>query len=194
MNRHGRSLSLPKRVTSTSRTCAWPTLAACALAPLLVPVAGCGSQATVPKELGEARSAYSVAAQGPAATYDPADLQVARKSLDRAEEWYRVDAKASESKTQAYLATRRAQTADAQGKAALAMAQGAQAQRALLHIQSQALAAQQAELDRVRGELTEEQASRNAAEQRAMAVLERQGRVRDTSAGKVVVLPGAVLF
>ncbi len=158
-------------------------------------VTGCAStQAAAPRELVDARTAYNSAASGPAATYDPADLHVAKKSLDRAEQWYREDPKATESRTQAYLATRRAQTADAQGQAALALARTQQAERALVRAQSQQLNALNAELGRTRGQLSEAQRTRMALEGRAMAVLEKQGGVRETAAGKVITLPGAVLF
>jgi outer membrane protein OmpA-like peptidoglycan-associated protein len=158
-------------------------------------VMGCAtSQAAAPRELVDARAAYNRAASGPAATYDPSDLHVAKKSLERAEQWYREDSKAAESRTQAYLAMRRAQTADAQGHAALALARTQQAERALVRAQGQKLNALNAELDRTRGQLSEAQRSRMALEGRAMAVLEKQGGVRETPGGKVITLPGAVLF
>jgi outer membrane protein OmpA-like peptidoglycan-associated protein len=155
---------------------------------------GCGStKVAAPKELIDARAAYASAASGPAAQYNPSDLHVAKTSLDRAEQWYAQDPGAPETRTQSYLALRRAQIASAQGQTGLAIAQRDQAERALIQAQAQALAQTRADLDQARAQLAESQRNGSAADERAMAVLERQGAHKEAR-GEVITLPGALLF
>jgi len=156
---------------------------------------GCGStQTAAPRELVDARAAYNRAASGPAAQFDPADLHVAKSSLDRAEQWFAQDSTAPETRTQAYLAQRRAQTAESNGQISLANAQRAQAESTLVKAQALALADARSELDRTKAQLAESQKNGSAADQRAMALLERQGQVKNEARGKVITLPGSLLF
>jgi outer membrane protein OmpA-like peptidoglycan-associated protein len=156
---------------------------------------GCGStKAAAPKELVDARAAYNSAASGPAAQYNPSDLHVAKTSLDRAEQWYAQDPAAPETRTQSYLALRRAQIAAAQGQTGLAVAQRDQAERALVQAQAQALAQTRADLDQARAQLAESQRNGSAADERAMAVLERQAGAHKEARGEVITLPGSLLF
>jgi outer membrane protein OmpA-like peptidoglycan-associated protein len=156
---------------------------------------GCGStKVAAPKELVDARAAYNSAANGPAAQYNPSDLHVAKTSLDRAEQWYAQDAAAPETRTQSYLALRRAQIAAAQGETGLAVAQRDQAERALVAAQAQALAQTRADLDQARAQLAESQRNGSAADERAMAVLERQAGAHKETRGEVITLPGTLLF
>jgi outer membrane protein OmpA-like peptidoglycan-associated protein len=156
---------------------------------------GCGStKAATPKELVDARAAYNRAASGPAAQFDPSDLHVAKTSLDRAEQWYAQDATAPETRTQSYLALRRAQIASAHGETGLAIAQRDQAQRALVQAQAQALAQTRSDLDQARAQLAESQRNGSAADERAMAALERQGGAHREARGEVITLPGTLLF
>jgi outer membrane protein OmpA-like peptidoglycan-associated protein len=156
---------------------------------------GCGStKVAAPKELVDARAAYNAAANGPAAQYNPSDLHVAKTSLDRAEQWYAQDPGAPETATQSYLALRRSQIAAAQGQAGLAIAQRDQAERALVQAQAQALAQTRADLDQARAQLAESQRNGSAADERAMAVLERQAGAHREARGEVITLPGTLLF
>jgi outer membrane protein OmpA-like peptidoglycan-associated protein len=156
---------------------------------------GCGStKAATPRELVDARAAYNAAASGPAAQYDPSDLHVARTSLERAEQWYAQDPTAPETRTQAYLALRRSQIADAHGQTGLAVAQRDEAERALVQAQAQALAQTRAELDQARAQLAESQRNGSAADERAMAVLEKQAGAHREARGEVITLPGTLLF
>ncbi len=156
---------------------------------------GCGStKAAAPQELVDARAAYNRAASGPAAQYNPSDLHVAKTSLDRAEQWYAQDPGAPETRTQSYLALRRAQIASAQGETGLAIAQRDQAERALVQAQAQALAQTRADLDQARAQLAESQRNGSAADERAMAVLERQAGAHREARGEVITLPGSLLF
>lgn len=156
---------------------------------------GCGSmKSAAPRELVDARAAYSTAASGPAAQYDPTDLRVAKTSLDRAEQWAAQDPTAPETKTQSYLALRRAQIAETHGETGMAIAQRDQAQRALVQAQAQALAQTRAELDQAKAQLAESQRNGSAADERAMAVLERQAGAHREARGEVITLPGTLLF
>ena len=156
---------------------------------------GCGStKAAAPQELVDARAAYNRAASGPASQYNPSDLHVAKTSLDRAEQWYAQDPGAPETRTQSYLALRRAQIASAQGETGLAIAQRDQAERALVQAQAQALAQTRADLDQARAQLAESQRNGSAADERAMAVLERQAGAHREARGEVITLPGSLLF
>jgi outer membrane protein OmpA-like peptidoglycan-associated protein len=156
---------------------------------------GCGStKVAAPQELVDARAAYNRAASGPAAQYNPSDLHVAKTSLDRAEQWYAQDPGAPETRTQSYLALRRAQIASAQGETGLAIAQRDQAERTLIQAQAQALAQTRADLDQARAQLAESQRNGSAADERAMAVLERQAGAHREARGEVITLPGSLLF
>jgi outer membrane protein OmpA-like peptidoglycan-associated protein len=156
---------------------------------------GCGStKAAAPRELVDARAAYNTAASGPAAQFDPTDLRVAKTSLDRAEQWASQDPTAPETKTQSYLALRRAQIAQTHGETGMAVAQRDQAQRALVQAQAQALAQTRADLDQTKAQLAEAQRNGTAADERAMAVLERQAGAHREARGEVITLPGTLLF
>jgi outer membrane protein OmpA-like peptidoglycan-associated protein len=156
---------------------------------------GCGStKAAAPRELIDARAAYNSAASGPAAQYTPTDLHVAKTSLDRAEQWNAQDPSAPETRTQAYLALRRSQIAAAHGATGLAIAQNDQAEKALIVAQAQALAQSRAQLDQAMAQLGEAQRNGSAADERAMAVLERQAGAHRDARGEVITLPGSLLF
>ena len=57
---------------------------------LLTAAVGCGSTLP-PKELVDARAAYQTASKGPAAQQSPAELHVAKQSLDQAERSFSDD-------------------------------------------------------------------------------------------------------
>ncbi|WP_433937818.1 OmpA family protein [Sorangium cellulosum] len=99
-------LSLPAR-----------SLALCAA---LYAASGC-SAAMPPKELVEARTSYKRAAQGPAASLAPAQLDTAKQALSRAEGAFNEDPEAQQTRDLAYIADRKAREAEA--AAALEQAQ-----------------------------------------------------------------------
>ena len=101
---------------------------------------------------------------------------------------------APETRTQAYLALRCAQIASAHGETGQAVAQRDQAQRALVQAQAQALAQSRAQLDQWQAQLDESQRNGSAADERAMAVLERQAGAHKEARGEVITLPGTLLF
>src|SRR5690606_16314049 len=82
-------------------------------------VAGCGSTLP-PKELVEARAAYQAASKGPAAQQSPAELHVAKQSLDQAERSFNDDGDSPQTKDYAYIAIRKAQLAEASARALIA--------------------------------------------------------------------------
>jgi outer membrane protein OmpA-like peptidoglycan-associated protein len=75
--------------------------------------AGCTTMA--PKELVNARSAYQLASQGPAAQLAPADLHKAQQALDLAEQSFKKDSDSYKTKDLAYVAQRKAELAGAIG-------------------------------------------------------------------------------
>ncbi len=79
----------------------------------------CG--ATIPpKELSDARSQYTMTAQGPAAAETPAQVHEAKKALDVAENSFAEEGDKPVTKDKAYVALRKAQLADAQARLQLA--------------------------------------------------------------------------
>jgi outer membrane protein OmpA-like peptidoglycan-associated protein len=171
---------------------------------------GCG-RAAVPPELASARTAYSRAAEGPAATLDPTALHNAKQSLDLAENAYKEDDDLEATRDLAYAAERSAETAEARARALQAAtetqqivahtqaAKAAQSQMTAAELaranqqlatQSQAMQAQQTALQ------TETQ-QREAAEKRAQeanAELAKLASVKQETRGMVITLSGAVLF
>ena len=69
----------------------------------LMLLVGCGSNLP-PKELVDARAAYQAAAKGPAAQQSPAELHVAKQSLDQAERSFNDDGDSATTKDFAYVA------------------------------------------------------------------------------------------
>src|SRR4051812_45560188 len=80
-------------------------------------LAACGASAP-PKELVDARAAYARAEGGPAAQLVPAELHVARESLDVAEHAFHDNPDRPDTDDVAFVALRKAQRADALGRAA----------------------------------------------------------------------------
>ncbi len=74
---------------------------------------GCTTMA--PNELVNARSAYKLASQGPAAQLAPADLHKAQQALDMAEQSFKNDSDLYKTKDLAYVAQRKAELAEALG-------------------------------------------------------------------------------
>ena len=79
----------------------------------------CGAH-LAPKELVDARTAYDRAAASNAPKLVPAELHVARESLDLAERKFADDPDSQDTIDSAYIAMRKAQRAEALGNAAAA--------------------------------------------------------------------------
>ena len=166
--------------------------------------AGC-STTMPPSELVTARSNYARASQGPATRLAPADLDNAKKSLDRAEAAFKEDGDTAETKDIAYAAARTAELAEsrARGMEANALKERAlAAQKANEANQAQLTSA---ELVKTKGQLAtqgqalatekerREEAERRAAQ--AAADLAKFASVKqDPVRGMVITLSGAVLF
>ena len=73
----------------------------------------CGAT-PAPKELVEARAAYNRAASGPANSVNPAQVHVAKESLDIAERSFADDPSSPETRDRAYIALCKSQLAEAQ--------------------------------------------------------------------------------
>src|SRR5688572_3775723 len=77
-------------------------------------VGGCAG--APPSNLVDARAAYQRASEGPAAKLAPAQLHVARTSLDLAEKTYDVEGDSANARDRAYVALRKAELAEVQAR------------------------------------------------------------------------------
>lgn len=157
---------------------------------------GCGATLP-PKELVDARAAYQTAAKGPAAQQSPAELHVAKQSLDQAERSFNDEGDAPQTKDFSYVAIRKAQLADASARAALAVKEKEALEREAQNVQADQLHKTRGELAKTQDQLTKEKAAREKAEReaaQAMADLKRIADVKNESRGMVITLSGSVLF
>ena len=175
------------------------TLAIVSLA-LLV---GCGSTLP-PKELVDARAAYQSASKGPAGQQSPAELHVAKQSLDQAERSFADDGDSPTTKDYSYVAIRKSELAAASARAALAIKEREAAEREAQNVQASQLSdarsqltSTKSNLEKTQDQLAREKAAREAAEKAAalaMADLNRLAAVKQESRGMVITLSGGVLF
>ena len=180
-------------------------------------LAACGAHRP-PQELIEARAAYDHAAQSNAQALVPAELHVARTSLDEAEHAFSDDESSQKTKDLAYIATRKAQRAEALGNAAKYRGDAATAEANVGKTQEQIIAAQQNKLSGAQEQLSAQQgviakkdsdlkaqtaateaerAARLEAEKKAndaMDALSKSLAVKSESRGTVITLSGGVLF
>jgi outer membrane protein OmpA-like peptidoglycan-associated protein len=164
---------------------------------------GCGSTLP-PKELVDARAAYQSAAKGPAAQQSPAELHVAKQSLDQAERSFNDDGDTPQTKDFAYIAIRKSQLAEASARAAIAQKDREAAEREAQNLTGEQLRKAQTELastkgnlEKTAGELERERIARAEADKKlaqAMADLQKIAAVKQESRGMVITLSGSVLF
>jgi len=164
-----------------------------------------------PRELVDARAAYAHAEQSPAQKLVPAELHVARESLDTAERTFKDDPKSRDAVDNAYIALRKAQRAEALGNAAAAADNKTQAERDVGKTQEQLLTKADAKLKNTEGALAQEReslaqqkaateserAARLAAEKKAqdaMDALSKNLAVKADPRGTVITLSGGVVF
>ncbi|CAN5124166.1 hypothetical protein BH11MYX1_BH11MYX1_49620 [soil metagenome] len=164
-----------------------------------------------PPELVDARAAYDHAAQGNAAKLVPADLHVAKESLDAAEHKFSDDPDSQDTVDTAYVAMRKAQRAEALGNAAAAANLAHNAHREEFKTQKEIIEAQQGQLKNTQGDLAKtqgdlakqremtesERTARVAAEKKAqdaMDALSKSLAVKADTRGTVITLSGGVLF
>lgn len=169
----------------------------------LVMLVGCGSTLP-PKELVDARASYQSASKGPAAQQSPAELHVAKQSLDVAERSFADDGDSPTTKDFSYIAIRKAQLADASARAALALKEKEAAEREAQNVQASQLhdarnqlSSTKSNLEKTQDQLAREKAAREEAEKKAalaMADLQRLASVKQESRGMVITLSGGVLF
>jgi len=164
-------------------------------------VVGCGSNLP-PKELVDARAAYQSASKGPAAQQSPAELHVAKQSLDVAERAFSDDGDSPVTKDFSYIAIRKAQLADASARAGLAIKEREAADREAQAVQASQLSdarnqltSTKSNLEKTQEQLAREKAAREAAEKAAalaLADLNRLAAVKQESRGMVITLSGGV--
>lgn len=168
--------------------------------------------AAPPRELIDARAAYAHAAeQSPASKLVPAELHVARESLDVAEGSFKDSPKSQDAIDNAYIALRKAQRAEALGNAAAAASAQDSAEKDVGKTQEQLLTNADAKLKKTEGQLAQERealakqkeateserAARLDAEkqaQDAMDALAKSLAVKSDPRGTVITLSGGVLF
>jgi outer membrane protein OmpA-like peptidoglycan-associated protein len=164
-----------------------------------------------PKELVEARTAYSRAQSGNANQVNPAQVHVAKEALDQAEHSFADDPDAPETRDRSYIALRKAQLAEAQAGMMTAEANRDQAQKDLQATQIAMGKKTQSELNAARTQLSSaaqhqqmtdeqlkaEKAAREEAEKRAREALDnlaKMAQVKQEPRGMVITLSGQVLF
>jgi outer membrane protein OmpA-like peptidoglycan-associated protein len=164
---------------------------------------GCGATLP-PKELVDARAAYQSAAKGPASQQSPAELHVAKQSLDQAERVFNDEGDSPQTKDFAYIAIRKSQLAEASARAAIAQKDREAAEREAQNLTGEQLRKAQSELASTKGhlektasELEREKVARAEADKKlaqAMADLQKIAAVKQESRGMVITLSGSVLF
>jgi outer membrane protein OmpA-like peptidoglycan-associated protein len=164
-----------------------------------------------PKELVDARAAYDHASTSNAPKLVPAELHVARESLDLAERKFADDPDSQDAIDSAYIAMRKAQRAEALGNAAaasnsraLAEHEQTRAQQAIIESQQGKLQNTESQLAKERDSLAkqiqmtdEERQKRINAEKKAqdaMDALSKSLAVKADTRGTVITLSGGVLF
>jgi outer membrane protein OmpA-like peptidoglycan-associated protein len=161
---------------------------------------GCASTPP-PRELLDARAAYTRAESGPASQLKPDSLHEAKVALDKAEHAYANDPKDPRTRDVAYIAERRAELAEVQGREARLAQDKGRAERELASLtQSQLsnareqLASAAERVNQTEQQLVTERAARDAAEQRMRDAMSKLGDVKQDARGVVITIPGSVLF
>jgi len=177
---------------------------------LALPLSACAAH-MAPKELVDARAAYDRASQSKAPTLVPAELHVAKESLDVAERKFSDDPDSQDVIDDAYIAMRKAQRAEALGNAAAATDSKAMAERDRTKTQEAIIDNQQGQLQHAQTTLAkthdalekqkemtaqERQARLNAEKKAsdAMDALSKSLAVKADTRGTVITLSGGVVF
>ena len=177
---------------------------------LLTPVLGmlslwsCAGAPVAPRELVDARAAYSVASSGAASRLALVDLHAAREDLDRAETSFRDDPTSEATVDLAYIAERHAQTAAARGdtmqsdhdRELRATETAQRTTQQLAQTRTELQQSQQAQSVTAQA-LTGEREARIEAQrqaQAALASLRQIAVVREEQRGTIITLSGEVLF
>lgn len=177
--------------------------------PMLALVAACAH--TPPPELADARAAYDRAEHGLAAQLAPADVHVARRQLDLAEESWNDRGDTYETRSLAYAATRKARLAEVHAHTRAARQQETEAQAEIDRLRDEQVRTTSAQLSTAQQQIVQQQEQLKAAQeqrdmadqqriaaekraQQAQADLARIGSVRQEQRGMVITLSGSVLF
>jgi outer membrane protein OmpA-like peptidoglycan-associated protein len=170
---------------------------------LLFAFAGCAT-ATVPQDLVTARTAYDRASHGPAAQLDPADLHLAKETLDTAEKSFVDNGDTQDTRDFAYTAERRTEIAESRARTVQSdqqkngvIAQMNANQTATVRDTSAALGRANLQIASQDQALQNETQRRLDADKRAaqaQADLARIGTVKQEARGMVITLSGSVLF
>jgi outer membrane protein OmpA-like peptidoglycan-associated protein len=171
------------------------------LMPLLLastPLIGCAAS-QAPKELVDARAAYTQAETGYAKDLSPAALHEARVSLDTAEKSFTSDGDSPVTRDEAYIATRKAQLADSDGQTQHFQRELQAAKEHAGQAQAKQMQTTQAELVKTREQLEQEKNAHAMAEQKSNEALERlaaanAANIKHEDRGTVITLSGNVLF
>jgi len=99
-------------------------------------VGACATTTPPPQELTEARATFERVSTGPAAQANPAGVEEARKSLEKANKEFAEHPGAQHTRDQAYIAQRKAELAEAEGKIAMHTRQKEHADRMIQEAQS----------------------------------------------------------
>jgi outer membrane protein OmpA-like peptidoglycan-associated protein len=164
----------------------------------LAALTGCGS-AQPPRELVDARAAYTRAQEGPAPNVNPDALHEARESLKRAERSFEASADDRDTRTLAYIAERRAELVDVQARDMLNSQQEQQAKTDFQTVSQKRLADAQTQLATNNQQLQQAEHERVEANKRAREALDKLAtamntQVKQETRGMVLTLPGQVLF
>jgi outer membrane protein OmpA-like peptidoglycan-associated protein len=184
-----------------------------ALATVVVSVIGCATPPP-PKELVDARAAYSKAQSGAAGQLTPAQVHEAKVALDSAERVYVEEGDSANARDVSYVALRKAEWAQATGNAAEATKQRDQAQLDLQRTAQQQLGQTQAGLAQAQADISKtkqaltmtaeqlaaEKKAREAAEGRAREAMSKLAStggglsIKDEPRGNVITVPASSLF
>lgn len=162
------------------------------------PLIGCASS-QAPKELMDARAAYTRAETGLARELSPAALHDAKVALDGAEHQFLDNGDTQLTRDSAYIATRKAQLAESDGATLHYQRELEAAKQRENQAQAKAAQSAQTELSATREQLASEKAARAAAEQRSREAFQRlaaanAAAVKQEERGTVITLSGNVLF
>jgi outer membrane protein OmpA-like peptidoglycan-associated protein len=162
------------------------------------PLMACASS-QAPKELLDARAAYTRAETGYARELSPASLHDAKVALDGAERNFEADGDSVETRDAAYIAVRKAELADSNGATEHFQRELTASKERQGQAQAKSAEKTQAELLQTRDQLNKEKSAREAAEQRSKEALQRlaaanAANVKQEERGTVITLSGNVLF
>jgi outer membrane protein OmpA-like peptidoglycan-associated protein len=171
------------------------------LMPLLLagaPLLACASS-QAPKELVDARAAYTRAQTGYARDLSPAALHDAKVALESAERTFADDGDTDQTRDAAYIAARKAELAESDGATQHFQRELHSAKERQGQEQAKAAQAAQVELTKTKEQLAQERSAREQAELRSKQAMEnlaaaKAAAVKQEDRGTVITLSGNVLF